>query len=207
MPELPNPVIYQLKIAFRGIRPLLWRRLLVHAETSRADPHDILQLAMGWTGSPLHRFLIHGQAYGIAYDGGLGFADDPKQIWVAEFRFRLRERFLYESDFRDNWRHDLRGEHIVAADPKRSSPVCSGGKRAAPPEACGGAEVYVGRWRHWKSDFLCHRLQADAGETERDFFTADEDEASHELGSDPDHLDRRQLNAQWRRWGARGGCS
>src|SRR5262245_39998812 len=39
---------------------------------------DILQLAMGWTDSHLHRFLIHGKEYGIAYDGGMGFDDDPK---------------------------------------------------------------------------------------------------------------------------------
>ena len=34
MLELPNAVIYQLKITLRGISPLIWRRLLVRAETS-----------------------------------------------------------------------------------------------------------------------------------------------------------------------------
>src|SRR5690349_5861304 len=142
MPELPNTVIYQLRITLRGISPLIWRRLLIHAETSIADLHYILQLPMGWTDSHLHRFLIHGKEYGIAYDGGLGFADDPKQRRVADFRFRLRERFLYEYDFRDHWQRDIRVEQIVAADPTRTYPVCIGGKRAAPPEECGGAEVY-----------------------------------------------------------------
>src|SRR4030095_6560809 len=110
MSELPNAVIYQLKITLRGISPLIWRRLLVRAETSIADLHYILQLAMGWTDSHLHRFLIQGKEYGSADDGGMGFADDPKQIKVADFRFRLLERFLYEYDFRDNWQHDLRVE-------------------------------------------------------------------------------------------------
>ena len=86
MPELPNTAIYQLRITLRGISPLIWRRLLVHAETSLADLHHILQLAMGWTDSHLHRFLTHGKEYGIAYDGGIGFANDPKQIRVADFR-------------------------------------------------------------------------------------------------------------------------
>src|SRR5215510_12061603 len=128
MRATPNTVIYQLRITLRGISPLIWRRLLVSAETSLADLHYILQLVMGWTDSHLHRFLIHGKEYGIAYDGGMGFADDPKQIRVADFRFRLRERFLYEYDFRDNWQHDIRVEQIVAADPKRTCPVCVGGK-------------------------------------------------------------------------------
>lgn len=207
MSELPNTVIYQFKITLRGISPLIWRRLLVHAETSIAELHYIVQLAMGWTDSHLHRFLIHGKEYGIAYDGGLGFDDDPKQMRVADFRFRLRERFLYEYDFRDNWQHDIRVEQIVAADPKRTYPVCIGGKRAAPPEECGGAEVYLARWRHWKYDLLCHRLQDGVEETEEDPFTDDEDKAIREPGYDPDHFDRRQVNAQLRRWRARGGQS
>jgi hypothetical protein len=102
MPDQPQRVVYQLKIALRGISPLIWRRLLVHADTSLADLHRILQLAMGWTDSHLHRFLIDGQEYGIAYDGGMGFDEDSKQIRLANFRFRLRERFLYEPESTGN---------------------------------------------------------------------------------------------------------
>jgi len=76
MPELPNTVVCQLKITLRGISPLIWRRLLVHAETSVVDLHYILQLVLGWTDSHLHRFLIHSKEYSskeysIAYDGGM----------------------------------------------------------------------------------------------------------------------------------------
>jgi hypothetical protein len=72
---------------------LIWRRLLVHADTSMADLHHILQLVMGWTNSHLHRFLIHGKEYGIAYDGGPGFDDDPKRIRLRNFRFRPHSDF------------------------------------------------------------------------------------------------------------------
>src|SRR5215813_11065591 len=207
MPELPHTVVYQLKITLRGISPLIWRRLLVRAETSVAELHHILQLALGWTNSHLHRFLIHGQEYGIAYEGGRGFADDPKHIRLADFCLRLRERFLYEYDFGDKWQHDLRVEQILAVEGSRTYPVCIGGKRAAPPEECGGAEIYLARWRHWKYDFLYHRLQDGVEETEGDFSTDAEDEDSHVTGYDPDHFDRRQVNAQLRRWIARGGHS
>ncbi len=157
MPDFSPAIVYQFKVALRGISPLIWRRLLVRADTSLADLHHIFQLVMGWTNSYLHRFLIHGKEYGIAYDGGPGFEDDPRQIRLRAFQFRLRERFLYEYDFGDTWQHDIRVEQIVAADPKRTYPVCIGGKRAAPPEECGGAEVYLAQWRHWKYNFLCGR--------------------------------------------------
>jgi Plasmid pRiA4b ORF-3-like protein len=139
MPDQPQMVVYQLKVALRGISPLIWRRLLVRAETSVAELHHILQLTLGWTNSHLHRFIIHGKEYGIAYEGGMGFADDPRRIRLADFCFRVRERFLYEYDFADNWQHDLRVEQILEAEARRIYPVCTGGKRAAPPEECGGA--------------------------------------------------------------------
>ena len=42
----------------------MWRRLLVISETSLAELHEILQSAFDWSGEHLHRFLIHGAAYG-----------------------------------------------------------------------------------------------------------------------------------------------
>ncbi|HJY79587.1 MAG TPA: plasmid pRiA4b ORF-3 family protein [Candidatus Binatia bacterium] len=207
MLDPPPAVIYQLKIALRGISPLIWRRLLVSADTSIADLHHILQLALGWTSSHLHRFLIRGKEYGIAYDGGMGFDDDPKQIRLANFRLRLRERFLYEYDFNVPWQHDMRVEQIVAADANRTSPMCIGGKRAAPPEDCGGVEAYLAQWRHWQYEFLCRRLQGRVKDIEQDSFTDDEDEDRSELGYDPDHFDRRAVSTQLRQWGVRGGQS
>ena len=91
MLDSPHIGVYQLKVALRGISPLIWRRLLVRADTSIADLHCILQLVLGWTNSHLHRFLIHGKEYGIADGGGMGFADDPRQIRLRDFQLRLRE--------------------------------------------------------------------------------------------------------------------
>ena len=207
MPDPPNTVIYQLKVALRGISPLIWRRLLVRADTSIADLHHILQLVMGWTNSHLHRFVIHGREYGSAYDGGIGFDDGSKQIRLAEFCFRLRERFLYEYDFDDNWQHDLRIEQILHADGERTYPVCIGGKRAAPPEECGGVAAYLAKWRRWQYDFLCRRLQDSGVDAEGECFASDEEYEISEPGYDPDHFDRRHINKQLRRWAARGGQS
>src|SRR6516165_2594425 len=57
--------IYQLRVALCGVSPLVWRRLLVISETSLAELHEILQNAFDWSGEHLHRFLIHGAAYGV----------------------------------------------------------------------------------------------------------------------------------------------
>ena len=54
-----------------GVSPLVWRRLLVASNTSLAELHAILQRAFAWSDDHLHRFLIHGTAYGIPRLGGI----------------------------------------------------------------------------------------------------------------------------------------
>jgi Plasmid pRiA4b ORF-3-like protein len=122
---LPN--VYQLRIRLYAISPLIWRRLLVRSDTSIAFLHHLTQHAFGWTDSHLHRFIIHGKAYGIAYVGGISFTDDPQQVCLTDFCFRPNERFAYEYDFHDLWRHEIRLEQILPLDPPQSYPACTGG--------------------------------------------------------------------------------
>jgi hypothetical protein len=55
--------IYQLKITLHGSKPPIWRRLQVPSSTSLAKLHDMLQIAMGWTNSHLHQFIVLNQTY------------------------------------------------------------------------------------------------------------------------------------------------
>ena len=64
-PSAPSGEVLQLRAVLRGISPLIWRRLLVHRNTSIAHLHHILQVAFGWEDVHLHRFEIRGRAYGI----------------------------------------------------------------------------------------------------------------------------------------------
>ncbi|MGH9022010.1 MAG: IS1096 element passenger TnpR family protein [Acidimicrobiia bacterium] len=59
----PDPVVYQLRFVLRGVSPLVWRRLLVRSDSSLIDLHRVLQVAFGWEGEHLHRFVIHGAEY------------------------------------------------------------------------------------------------------------------------------------------------
>jgi hypothetical protein len=140
-------VVYELRVVLRGISLLIWRRLLVRSDSTIADLHYTLQLAMGWTDTHLHCFHIHGKDYGVGHSGGMSFADDPRAVRLATFQFRVRERFRYEYDFHDNWQHDLRIERILPVESGRLYPVCTGGKRAAPPEDCGAPQAFFERLR------------------------------------------------------------
>jgi hypothetical protein len=39
--------IYQIKVTLRDSKPPIWRRLLISSETTLAQLHDIIQVAMG----------------------------------------------------------------------------------------------------------------------------------------------------------------
>jgi Plasmid pRiA4b ORF-3-like protein len=97
-------------------------RLLVTGETTIAELHATIQIAFGWSHSHLHQFIIHGKSYGIAYLGGVSFADDPDQVRLAGFHFRIGQRFYYEYNFHVPWRHEICVEQIVLPAQANATP-------------------------------------------------------------------------------------
>ena len=67
------PKVYQLRTALREISPAIWRRVLVRSDSTIADLHYTVQIAMGWTDSHMNRFVIHGKEYGVPHIGGTRF--------------------------------------------------------------------------------------------------------------------------------------
>jgi hypothetical protein len=135
--------VYQLRVVVHGVSPLIWRQLLIPADTTIADLHAVLQVAFGWTGTHLHRFVVHGREYGTGYVAGPSFGDDPRRVRLGDLGLRLTERFTYHYDFTAGWCLDLRVEQILAAEPGRPLPICTGGRRAGPPEDCGGVQAFL----------------------------------------------------------------
>ena len=66
-----------------------------------------------------------------------GYAAWPwRSVWV-------KSGYSGEPDFTDGWRLDLRLEQILVMDPGRVYPRCTGGRRAGPPEDCGGVDAFL----------------------------------------------------------------
>ncbi len=137
-------VAYQLKVTLLGIYPEIWRRLLVAGDTDLGELHRILQHAMGWTDSHLHRFTIGEKHYSDPR-----FEKDEVEEEEDESAFQLRalapwvgDRFSYLYDFGDMWNHDVLVESILPMTPKLHYPACLNGEGACPPEDCGGVDGY-----------------------------------------------------------------
>jgi hypothetical protein len=113
-----------------------------------ATLHELVQIAFDWSDFHLHRFLIRGKEYGLSQMGCTTFRTEARKVLLSEFYFRVNERFLYEYDLGDLWRHQLRFEGIQPIREKKIYPVCVGGTCASPLEDCGGPEAYMEKMDH-----------------------------------------------------------
>lgn len=138
----PSGLIVKLKVTLKNIKPPIWRRLLLPATMTLKDLHDAIQVSMGWEDCHLHVFDIEGRQYGIP---------TPEMNDVAaEFRVRLEKlvhdgvkKFRYWYDFGDDWDHTIAIEGTMPAAEGARYPACIAGKRAGPPEDCGGPWGYA----------------------------------------------------------------
>jgi hypothetical protein len=138
-----NPV-YQLKITLRDSTPPIWRRVQVRGNTSLSRLHAILQIAMGWTDSHLHEFVVRDVRYGMVdmeWDP-VERPKDERRVRLGQLVTREQDRFTYEYDFGDGWSHDILIEKIMPPEPGLPYPRCIAGKRACPPEDVGGLSGY-----------------------------------------------------------------
>lgn len=134
--------VYQLKISLRRSKPPIWRKIQIKSDATLAELHDIFQITMGWTNSHLHQFVIHGIEYGIQ-DPDLDMdVEDEKKVKLGELIFNEKEKFFYEYDFGDSWEHEIIVEKILPMEKGLHYPICLKGKRACPPEDCGGIWGY-----------------------------------------------------------------
>src|SRR6267143_1126273 len=84
-PPPAGPFVYQVRVVLRGVSPLIWRRLLVHSDSTLADLHAALQLAFGWSDEHLNRFVIHGVITTVAGSGDHGARGDGGPATQASF--------------------------------------------------------------------------------------------------------------------------
>ena len=141
--------IYHLKVSLEGMEPLIWRRLQVPGSASLGWLHAVIQVAMGWTNSHLHQFVVGKRVYSDPsfeldeYEDSPRVLDENKTALI-DIVPRVKSAFAYEYDFGDSWEHRIAVEKILDADPREGKfAQCQDGERACPPEDCGGVWGYA----------------------------------------------------------------
>ena len=111
--------------------------------------------------------------------------EDEDAVTLAEVCPKVKSKLTYEYGFGDGWEHTIEVQKIIDHEPGVEYPVCLGGKKACPPEDCGGI------WGYY------HLLET----------IADPDADDHEdmvewLGGDfdPDAFDLEEVSAVLAKW-------
>ncbi|MCP4421810.1 MAG: plasmid pRiA4b ORF-3 family protein [Chloroflexi bacterium] len=136
--------VYQFKVTLRGIRPPIWRRIQVYNNLTFYEFHRVLQRVMGWYDAHLHLFDVGGRYITDAETLASGWGDgkDEDTTFLNQHVRREKQKIRYVYDFGDSWEHDLLLEKILPIEPDVHYPRCLKGKRACPPEDCGGMWGY-----------------------------------------------------------------
>ena len=168
--------IYELRITLKGSKPPIWRRVAVPADIKLGTLHEVIQIAMGWTDSHLHQFILRdkglkpdpqemarryqqggwdeefisrmrGERYFVTKETPWGDptemeGEDENKITLAQVCPNVKSNLTYEYDFGDGWEHAIKVQKIIEPQPGVQYPVCLAGKKACPPEDCGGIWGY-----------------------------------------------------------------
>lgn len=135
--------VYQLKVTLLDTKPPIWRRVLVDGSGTLDHLHEVIQAAFGWWDYHLHEFEVGRTRYGVP---------DPDEDWGEPPRDERRTSldavagegtsFLYTYDFGDGWDHRVVVEKVLPPMADAAVPACIDGRRACPPEDCGGTWGY-----------------------------------------------------------------
>lgn len=137
------PALYQLKITLQGTKPPIWRRILLPSSTDLGTLHQVIQRVMGWGNYHLHEFQVGGERFGeIGPDLDYERPKNEDRYTLAQTLPTIKAKMDYTYDFGDYWQHRIELEKILAPEAGQVYPVCVAGKRAGPPEDCGGVWGY-----------------------------------------------------------------
>ena len=177
-------VIYHLRVTLEDTKPPIWRDILVPSQLNLEDLHHVIQTAMGWQNTHLHQFIANQQLYGINDDEINHYENDERDYTIAELLSDPKKWIRYEYDFGDSWLHKIELKTILPANEQNKKIRCIKGKRACPPEDCGGIWGY--------NDLLENLAHANLEEKREIYSWLGED-------FDPEYFNIKQINESLQR--------
>jgi hypothetical protein len=195
--------VHQLKVELRGMKPPVWRRVVVPSEMTLGSLHEVVQVLFGWRDEHLHAFEdAQGRRYAPARDADSSFPTVPSQdeeAALTDAAPRPDDYLTYTYDFGDDWQHRITVEQVRPPEAGEGrAAVCTGGRRGMPDaEDLGGVWALAELLARWEAGERPRpAIVAEDGEEWQEYGSV-ADEALAEMaenGFEADRLDRTQIN-------------
>ena len=203
LPAPPDsPDLLTVTVELLESEPRIWRRLTLPGDLTLDAVHTLLQAAMGWSDSHLHRFS---PGAGNGYEPPhfiTEFDEEEGDEGTREGTVRLDQvlrapgdQLTYVYDFGDGWAHRVTLESISPLTPENRQPTCVAGERACPLEDVGGI------WSHHEIAAWV-RAGRPADGVPSQFQDIEHARAWIPDGYDPDAFDAEEATEAMRVWAA-----
>lgn len=117
------------------VYPMVIRLVAVPDSLGLNECDEVLHAVLGWESGTGYAFRIHGQEFN-------SFQRKTRSKKLRDFRLHRQEKFLYTLGAMDQWEWELRVVDLQDGAEGDETPVCVGGRGAAPPQYCGGPTGY-----------------------------------------------------------------
>ncbi len=102
--------IYTLRIMLRDSKPPIWRRVVVLSDIRLGQLHEVIQIAMGWTNSHLHQFVLRDKSLKPSRDEVKQMSQDDIMSDVFIARMRGERVFVMTTTPFGDFIEDMDGE-------------------------------------------------------------------------------------------------
>lgn len=152
--QLPDPVepvpLLRVRLDLDDAKPPIWRRLELRGDLCIDELHYVIQIAMGWDGSHLHRFWVGPtkriwDAPYLLTDFDLDEGEQGTPEGAVELSQMVRavgDRLFYTYDYGDEWNHTIKVEAVEPLPDDQPPAICTGGRNACPFEDVGGVYTH-----------------------------------------------------------------
>src|SRR5262245_49755133 len=97
--------IYQIKVTLRDFKPFVWRRIQVRSDATLGELHAIIQMAIGWSNSHLHHFIV-GKRPNLRFIGfgnedgdfDMGGEENENKVMISAVLPTAKTNMVYEYD-------------------------------------------------------------------------------------------------------------
>ena len=124
-----------VRAVLRDVYPMVIRLMAVPDFLDLTDFDDIFNAVLGWDSGIGYAFQIQGQEFN-------SFQRKTRSKTIRDFGLHRQEKFLYMLGALDQWEWEFRVIDLQDGAEGDHTPVCVGGRGAAPPQYSGGPTGY-----------------------------------------------------------------